>query len=888
MPETLYLIDAHAFIFRAFYAMENLRSPDGRPVNAVFQFVRMLNSLRREFRPEYLIAVFDPASGPTLRRALYPEYKANRKPTPPELREQIPLIQEIVEKYDIETCVADGYEADDVIGTLAAQAEAAGMNVVVVSGDKDLAQLLTPKVTLFDPVKNARVTVLDYEAKNGFPPTRLPDLFGLWGDASDNIPGVAGIGEKIGRELIQKYGTLENLLDHAGEVKGKRGEVLAASREVALLSKDLATIRRDAPVTFDKARAAVRAPDVPALRLLYTGLGFGTLLAELEHLEAVAPAAAHDYQLIDAPDKFAAFLAALSRQPYFAIDTETTGLNPMTCELVGVSFSWAPSTAFYLPFRAPAGEPFLGQAELDKLRPILENPAVHKCAQNYKFDSLVLFRNGIHVQGWFFDTMLASSLLTAHLRGHDLDTLALRYLGIKKIPTADVIGSGAKETTMDAVPVAKVAEYSGEDADVTWRLSQLLADKMDGDDRRNLEEIEIPLSHVLAAMQYRGIRVLPEALAAQSQELATVIAALTAEIYGLAGQEFNIASPRQLGEILFDKLGMPSLRRTKTGHSTDEGVLQELAGMGHELPLRVLEYRQYVKLKNTYLDALPQLINPATGRIHTTFSQTATATGRLASSNPNLQNIPVRTEKGRAIRAAFVPADGWRMLSADYSQVELRVMAHFAGDKALRRAFAEGRDVHRVVAAAINHVPEDAVTPEQRRAAKAVNFGIIYGQTAHGLAQTTGMGRQQAQDFIDRYFLDFPMVRAFIDATLDQAMADGYVRTMLGRRREIPELHSSKRPDVERGRREAINTVIQGSAAEIIKLAMLRLSRRLRDEKMQAQMLLQIHDELVLEAPAEEMDALAAMVREEMEGAVELAVPLKVDVGVGDDWLSVK
>lgn len=886
MPETLYLIDAYAFIFRAFYAMENLRAPDGRPTNAVFQFVRMLNNLRREHRPEYLIAVFDPG-GKTFRHGIYPEYKATRKPTPPELKEQIPVIRELVEKYDITTASADGYEADDVIGTLAAQADAAGMNVVIVSGDKDLAQLLTPRVTLFDPSKNTRTTILDFEEKNGFAPTRLPDLFGLWGDASDNIPGVAGIGEKIGRELIQKYGSLENLLAHAGEIKGKRGEVLAASREVALLSKDLATIRRDAPVTLDKTAATVRRPDVPALRLMFTDLGFNSLLVELEQLEGAAPAP-HDYRLVNTPDKFASFFAVLSRQKYFAVDTETTGINPVTCKLVGISFSWADAAAFYLPFMAPAGEPVLGTAELEKLKTVLENPEIRKCAQNYKFDSLVLFHAGIHVAGWEFDTMIASALTAAHLRAHDLDSLALRYLGIKKIPTSDLIGSGSKEITMDAVPSAKTAEYAGEDADCTWRLARALNEKMSDADRRNLREIEIPLSHVLASMQWRGIRVNPDILAAQGRELGALLKALTEEIHALAGQEFNIASPRQLGEVLFDKLGMPPVRKTKTGYSTDESVLQELAGMGYELPLRILDYRQYLKLKNTYVDALPLLINPETGRIHTTFSQTAAATGRLASSNPNLQNIPVRTEKGRAIRAAFIPEDGWKMLAADYSQVELRVLAHYAGDSALCRAFHDGQDIHRVVAAAVNHIPESEVTPEQRRAAKAVNFGIIYGQTAHGLAQTTGMNRWQAQDFIDRYFADFPAVRAFIDETTARAQADGFVTTMFGRKREIPELRSSKRPEAERGVREAVNTVIQGTAAEIIKIAMINLARRLRDEKMQAKMLLQIHDELVLEAPAEEIDRLGAVVREEMEHAVELSVPLAVEAGVGDNWLEVK
>lgn len=886
-PETLYLLDSHAIIYRAFYAMENLRAPDGRPTNAIFQFVRILNNLRKDHRPQYLIAVFD-AAGKNFRHQKFPDYKATRKPTPPELREQIPAIREIVEKYNIATAILDGYEADDLIGTLARQAEKDGMNVVILSGDKDLAQLLSPQITLFDPQRNRQTTLDDFIKNNGFTPERLPDLFGLWGDASDNIPGVAGIGEKIGRELIQQYGTLESVLEHANFIKGKRGTVLRASKADALLSKDLATICTTAPITFDRENSRIKHPDLSALRGIFLDYGFGTLLKELEHIEEIsAPRQPHEYNLINTPEKFAAFLSALSAQTYFAVDTETTGTNPLTCELVGLSFSWANHTAFYLPFQASANEKVLSPEMLIKLKPILENPEIAKCGQNYKYDYLVLRRVGIELNGVIFDTLLASSLLTAHLRGHDLDTLSARYLGREKIPTSSIIGSGSSQITMAQVAVEKVCEYACEDADMTWQLANLLHEKLGERGRKFLREIELPLSKILCAMQWRGIRVDAEILAHQSNEITTLLNVLTAEIFALADAEFNLDSPKQLATILFDKLQLPIIRKTPTGaYSTDESVLSELVNMGFELPLRLLDYRQYAKLKNTYIDALPRLINPQTGRVHTTFAQSTTATGRLSSVNPNLQNIPIRSEKGRAIRAAFVTEKNWSLLAADYSQIELRVLAHFTGDHALHLAFMEDRDIHRVVAAAVNKISEDEVTDAQRRSAKAINFGIIYGQTAHGLANATGMNRVQAQNFIDQYFADFPSVRAYIEETLQRATLDGAVQTMFGRRREIPELKSSKKQDAERGQREAINTIIQGTAAEIIKLAMIKLSARLQNEKMAAQILLQIHDELVLEAPNEEIEQLQNIVREEMENAVKLSVPLKVDMGVGENWLT--
>lgn len=882
----LYIIDGHAQIYRAFYSLEGLRSPDGRPTNAIFQFTRMLIHLIREQKPDYLAAVFD-APGKTFRHEQYPEYKANRKPAPPELKEQIPTIQKIVAEYNIPIFVEEGYEADDLIGTIAKIAAGDDLMVVIVSGDKDLAQLLTPQVCMFDPKKNKLTTIEEFTSENGFGPEKLTDLMGLWGDTADNIPGVDGIGQKIGRELIVKYGSLEDLLERAGEIKGKRGETLLKSKEVALLSKELATINIDSPVEFDLDACEMTEPNVGALKEIFVEFGLRNLLKELEH-DTPAKQVEKDYQIIDTPAKFDSFIKALKDEKHIAVDTETTSENPMLAELVGISFSWGKDSAFYLPFKGPEGEKVLEKQELVWLKEFLESEEITKVGQNIKYDSIVLKRAGIDLRGVCFDTMIASALTCAHLRGHGLDTLASRHLGIEKIPTKDIIGTGQKQITMDQAPVSKVGEYACEDADVTFQLEGVLQKRMGKEEDDLLREIELPLAAVLEKMQMNGILLDTNKLQIQSDELEKLLNTLTQQIYELAGYEFNIASPKQLQTVLFEEMGLPVIKKTKSGASTDEGVLTELAAQGHELPKRVLDFRQYSKLKNTYIDALPKLVNPHTGRIHTTFSQTTTATGRLSSSNPNLQNIPVRSEKGRAIRAAFIPESGWSMLAADYSQVELRMLAHFSGDPVLQKAFNEGRDIHTVAAANVHGILEEEVTPEQRYAAKAVNFGIIYGQTAHGLSQTTEMSRPEAQLFIDSYFEQFPLVKDFIYETIEKAHENGGVRTMLGRWREIPELKASKKVLRERGEREAVNTLVQGSAAELVKVAMLKIDKEMLEHTPQSRMLLQIHDELVFESPEGEIDKLRDIVREQMEGAFKLNVPLKVDMGEGKNWLEVK
>lgn len=904
MNPVLYLIDGHAQIYRAYYAMENLKNARGEPTGAAFGFARMIGDILANQRPDGLIAVFD-SPGKTFRHDTYAEYKATRKPPPPELTQQIPTILDIVDAYRVPIFRKEGFEADDILGTITRLAREAGWDVVLVTGDKDCGQLLQAGVRIFDPGKGLFIDCDSFTEKKGLPPEKLTDLMGLWGDLSDNIPGVPGIGEKIGVQLITQYQTLENLLDNAHEVKGKRGEVLRANREQALLSKKLATIDQNVSVALDLEAARPQPPDSARLRELFTQLGFKSLLSRLDApaggdaaaMGGDGPAATAireelSYELVDSPEKFDVFLKELEGQELFAFDTETTGLDPLQSGLVGLGFSWKERTGHYLPFMGPAGCDKLPRELLLRLKPVFENPAIGKAGHNIRFDALVLRHAGIRLAGIKFDSLIASSLVDGHLVEHGLKTLSRRYCDVEMTPIQDLIGSGRNQSTIDQAPVADVCNYCGADADITYRLYRCLSPLLDERGARTralFEGVELPLSDVLTEMQATGIRLDSDLLREESEETGEMLDSLTQEIHDLAGHEFNIASPKQLATILFEEMDLPIIKKTQTGASTDEGVLQELAHIHNsEIATRILEYRMYAKLKNTYLDALPRMVNPETGRLHTSFSQVRTATGRLASSNPNLQNIPVRTERGRAIRAAFIPEDGWKMLAADYSQVELRVLAAFSGDPTLAKAFADDMDIHRVVAAEVNGVLPDAITKEQRSAAKAVNFGIIYGQSAHGLSATTGMPRGQAQKFIDDYFERFPRVKEWMAEVLARAEENGYVETILGFRREIPDIKATNRMRRARAEREAVNTIIQGSAADLIKTAMVRLAPALAGEGLRARMLLQIHDELLLECPPEELDRLRAVVGEAMVNAIPLSVPLKVDIGVGDNWLETK
>ena len=916
----LFLLDGMALAYRAHFAF--IRSPltnaQGVETSAVFGFLGALDKVMDEEQPEEIAVVFD---GPedTFRHAIYPEYKATREKMPDEMVPQLAWIREVVEALGIPFLQVAGYEADDIIGTLAKRGSAEGKDVWIVSGDKDMLQLVDAKVRMYNVMKPGQaepelVGVDETIAKFGVPPDKVIDVLGLMGDSSDNVPGVPNVGPKTAVMLIEAWGSLEGALEHAAEVKQTRTrERLQEFAEQARLSKQLVTIDTDVPVGDDLALAP-GAKDIPTLRRLYAELNFK---GRLERLEAPADEDAGEvaYQLVDTPGKLGKLVKALRAtrdHGGFAWDTETTGLNPHSAELVGLSFAWKEGEAWYVPVnldppmfggaigsRHEAGTLF-GTPEVgadagpvvERLKPLLEDPALPKCGQNMKYDIHVIRRYGVDVQGIDFDTMIASFCADPGSRIHNLDGLALRHLGLKKIPTSELIGKGKNEITMAEVPVAQVCEYACEDADVTWRLKGLLQKELEEKEVEHVFRVaEMPLVPVLARMEANGIRLDVGMLAKISKDLDQHIEAAEAQIHEWKGEPFNIRSTAALGALIFDELELhkkagrrqPKKTAKGSGYATDETTLMELAPY-HELPQQVLTYRTLTKLKSTYLDALPTYVNPETGRIHTSFHQTGAATGRLSSSDPNLQNIPIRSEAGRAIRRAFVPAEGWRFLSADYSQVELRLLAHLSGDEGLREAFRQGEDIHRATAARIFKVAPDEVTGVLRSRAKAVNFGVIYGMGPQRLARETSVTLQEAKQFIDDYFATYPSVKAYHDKTIEEARETGYVTTLLGRRRYLPDLQSSDPRIFAQARNVAVNTPLQGTAADMIKLAMIRIDERLRADGFEARMLLQIHDELLFEAPPAEMVRLQEMVITEMKDALPLDVPVVVDVGTGDNW----
>jgi len=899
----LFLIDGSALAYRSYFAL--IRNPlinsKGQNTGAVFGFTSALLRLIEKESPEHVTVVFD-SREPTFRHEKFPEYKATREKMPDEMADQLPLIDEVSEALGLPIVRRPGFEADDIIGTLARRAEAAGWDSFIVTGDKDFMQLVSDHIKLYDPArKGGEPEILDREgvvARFGVPPERVVDVLGLMGDASDNIPGVEGIGPKTATELINTYGSLESALDHAAEVKAKRPrEGLLAGRQSALLSKDLATIRTDVPVDFDPHRLDRSAADTQRLIELFQRLEFPSLLDKLQLGGAAAEAA---YHIVTDPEALDALLARLGRAEQFVLDTETTSICPMDAQIVGISFAIREGEAFYVPAYpeaplVPGGGGLFdtGGSQLDRildrLRPILEDPRIRKGGQNIKYDLIVLANHGVEVQGVAFDTMVESYLLDPSQRQHNLDLLALKHLNIRKTPTSDLIGKGKSQITMREVPVAKVAAYSCEDADVTLRLHSLFLPQLEKLDLEKLyHQVEIPLIGVLERMERRGVRVDLDRLKALSNEFAIRIEALTREIYAMAGEEFNINSTQQLGALLFDKLQIQKgrgvrVKRTKTGYGTSVDALEDFAD--HPLVQRILEYRTLTKLRGTYADALSQLVNQKTGKIHTSFNQTVTATGRLSSSDPNLQNIPVRTDLGRPIREAFIPSDpSRRLLCADYSQIELRVLAHLSGDPGLMDAFRADLDIHRRTASEIFGIPMDQVTPEMRSRSKAINFGILYGMGPQRLAHDTGITMIEAQAFIDRYFERYPMVKKFIDDTVAAAARDGFVSTLLGRRRLLPEILSTNPGTRSAAERVAVNTPIQGTAADLIKVAMIRIDRLLRESHPDAWMILQVHDELVFDVPADQADAVSQLVRREMEAAIRLDVPLKVDISIGTTW----
>ncbi len=879
MAERLFLLDGASHAYRAFYAIQRLSNAEGFPTNAVFGFVRTLRKLIDDFGPERLVAVFDP-KGPTFRSERFAAYKITRKPMPEDLVVQMPVIKELLEAMRIPVLEIDGYEADDVIGTLARRAEAAGLEVYIVSADKDMLQLVSDKVrALYAHKDNAVLGPSEVAERFGVAPEHVTDVLGLAGDTSDNVPGVAGIGEKTATALVQQFGSLDEVLAHADEVAGtKRQQNLRHDAETARLSKELVTIKTDVPLEFDLDEATLAEPNVERLSGLYARLEFHQLRDELV---ARTDAGEVDYRLVNTTKALAELVKQLEATEELAVDVETTSTDAFRAELVGISVAFAPQQAFYVPLNG-ALEP---AAVLDALGPILSDPNRRLVGHNIKYDLEVLRGAGVELGTVAFDTMVAAYLVNPARVRYKLDELAIEYLGLKKIPITELIGSGKKQRSMRDVPLDQVAPYACEDADVTLRLKTPLETRLRETALLKLfGEIEMPLVRVLAEMETRGVAVETGLLAELSAEFQKRLDAAARTVYELAQESFNLNSPKQLSVILFDKLGLPVQKRTKTGPSTNVEVLEKLAQL-HPLPRELLNYRQLAKLKSTYVDALPALVNPRTGRIHTSFNQTITATGRLSSSNPNLQNIPVRTDEGRRIREAFVPGEpGWRLLAADYSQIELRIFAHLAREEAMIDAFRRDEDIHAVTASLIYEVDLGDVTPEMRHRAKAVNFGIIYGQQAFGLSQFLDVAMGEAQAFIDAYYERYKRVRRYMDETVAAGEKDGYVETIWKRRRYVPELKSASNQTRALGRRIAINAPIQGSAADMIKIAMIRIEQRLGEARLRTRMILQIHDELIFEIPEDEEDAARKLVVGEMESVMDLRVPLKVDVTSGRTW----
>jgi len=969
MGKTLYIIDGHAHIYAAHFApmRQQLSSHSGEPTKATFIFTTALLGLLEKQKPD-LIAVAMDCKAPTFRTGIFAEYKANRPPMPEELPVQVDRIKEILDAMRIPVLCSDGYEADDIIGTLARKAAAAGIDVLICSKDKDILQLLDPHIRTYD-IKTGKITDSEtMKQEMGIGPGQIVDSLALEGDAIDNVPGVPLIGAKTARELIRQYGDLDNLYAHADEIKGKRGENLRNAKEQAYLSRRLVTLDCDVPIEIDYEKLAYKEPDKGRLTEIFTALGFNRLLSQLEAKQTPVPPAsvreapdppgsppawrgrpalasrghpglaehdepvasgvqgqdafatqeqgrdalataavlqgsrdytqrasaatlAHSYTLIDTPEKFEGFLAELRTQTLISVDTETTSRNAMRAELVGLSFCWEPGRAFYLAVKGPLGARHLDVAAVRReLAPILADPRIRKVGQNLKYDMTVLRNAQMPLGGVYFDTMVASYVLDPERLSHSLDNLALDFLNYEPIPIAHLIGKGKNQLTFDLVDLDAACEYSSEDADITYQMYLYLKDRLEKEPQldRLFHEVEMPLVEVLTDMEYYGVSIDTDLLRQMSGELDEAIGKVAEQIYREAGTVFNVDSPKQLAEVLFDKLKLTPGRLGKANRSTDADVLDGLADQ-HPIAGLVLEYRTLGKLKNTYVDKLGAILDPKTGRVHTSFNQTITATGRLSSSNPNLQNIPSRTELGRKIRGAFVPeSKDDCILSADYSQIELRLLAHFSQDRTMRAAFAADQDIHRFVASQIYNVPLEQVTSEMRARCKTVNFGIIYGQGALGLARTIGMSTAEARQFIEQYFARYGSIRAFIDECIARARRTGYAETILGRRRRIVDIRSKNQGRRAQAERLAVNTVIQGSAADLIKVAMVAIHRRTREQKLPVKMILQVHDELVFEVPRAEAGKHAQWIADEMTGALSFDVPLKVDTKCGPSWLTDK
>ena len=883
---TLYLIDGSSYIFRAYYAIRRLSSPAGFPTNALYGFTQMLLKVLKDRSPGHVGVVFD-VSRTTFRTELYPDYKANRAEMPADLVPQIAPIKEMVRAFNIPVLELAGYEADDIIGTIARECEARGMDVVVVTGDKDLMQIVSPRVRLLDTMKEKECGIPEVVERFGVGPERVVDILGLAGDSSDNIPGVPGVGEKTAIKLIQEHGSLDELLAKAGQVSGKLGENLRTHADQARLSRQLATIVREVPISFDLDAFALSPPDTQRLAELFREYGFTSLMKELT---SSATLSTERYRTILTDEGLRALLAELERADAFAVDLETTSLNPLEAGIVGISLSFRDHEACYIPV-GHVGPDAPAQLDRDKvleaLRPLLADPSRRKVGQNLKYDWQVLRANGVVMDGVWCDTMVASYLLNPARSSHGLDSLAIEHLDHRMISYEEVTGKGKEQVNFAQVPVERASVYSCEDADATWLLHRLFLPRVtEAGMERLFFDLEMPLVPILAEMELAGVKLDLPLLAELSAGFGAQLAQLEQGVMALAPEPFNINSPKQLGEVLFDRMKLPTGKKTKTktGWSTNVDELERLAAAGHEIAALILQYRGLAKLKSTYTDALPKMVDPATGRVHTSYNQTVTNTGRLSSSEPNLQNIPVRTEEGRKIRRAFIAEQGHLLLSADYSQIELRVLAHLSGDRVFCDAFARDEDIHTRTAAEVFGLFPEMVTPEMRRQAKAINFGIVYGQGAFSLAQQLGVARKVAEEFIATYKARHSGAIEFLDQCVRQAEAQGYVTTLLGRRLPIPDITSPNGTIRSFAQRNAINYPIQGSAADIIKEAMVKVSARMKREGLASRLIMQVHDELVFEVPEGEVVAMEQLVAHDMEHAVELRVPLKVDLSHGKNW----
>ena len=881
---SLILVDGSNYVFRAFYAIRELSNSKGFPTNAIYGFTTMLMKLRRDFNSRYLAVVFD-LKGPTFRHEAYKDYKATRKAIPEALIPQFSCIKDVIRGFSIPILEQQGVEADDIIGTLARRYAGEGMKVIIVSGDKDMMQLVTDNVAMVDTMKEKTYDTAAVKERFGVGPEKVVEILGLMGDTSDNIPGVPGIGPKGALALIEEYGTVAEVINNIDKIKStKVKESLRHFADQAKLSRQLAEIKTDVEIDFDLEMARCDTPDNARLRELFTEFEFSSLLQDLKMSDA---AITGNYRLIMTAEELAALMDELRQAQEFSLDMLLTGAEVMRAQIVGLSISWKPGQACYIPLhhdyddvppQLPEGQVWAG------LRPFLADEKRKKHCHDLKNILIILNQRGIELRGADMDTMVASYILNPAQRSIDLADVLREHLNRQIIPAGEFLGRGAKTLPLAGITVDKTRDYACQRADAVLNLAAVMAEKIHRDGFDHLfHHVEMPLVAVLAAMETKGVLLDLPLFRSLATELARLLQLSEETVYRLAGERFNINSPKQLQVVLFEKLGLIRGRKTKDGYSTDGEVLTKLA-KSHEMPTEILAYRSLAKLKSTYVDALPLLVNPETGRVHTSYNQTVAATGRLSSSNPNLQNIPIRSVEGKRIRQAFIAPEGCEIVSADYSQIELRVLAHLSRDEALLAAFAAGEDIHRHTASEVFGVFPEMVNGEMRRQAKVINFGILYGMSAFSLAKELGIAQKLAQDYIDGYFRKYKGVRNYLDGILEQARRDGFVTTLLNRRRYLPDLANSNQIVRQFAERMAINTPIQGTAAELIKVAMLNIAKSILNRGLKAAMIMQVHDELVLETPAAEKDEIMALVKKEMEGVVELLVPLRVDIAAGRNW----